>query len=320
MKAESFVRAPWAAEKWLHRASLLALAGPLVTGVFLASIALVVQRRLAGALLEPLGPGSFLATSAALLLLAGWSRACWPTAFHHQSNGHRTPARAALLKRLFALAMLTLALLGILALAVPGTSALALGTATGAWLLTAIGVLARERFGRRMAPGLVREPGPPRESRSGHNLQRSTNRPVHREQKPRSTDELRGAIDDSQIVQHLVRRQTSTSERIDGWLRCEFSPGQRTAALHVAFCPPLPVLPTVEARIDPQYGALATCKVAEHYAHGARFEVRLASPARQATTARVVFSAAVAETESANAVAAEIHDAPDGAIDSALDR
>ena len=307
MKAESFVRGPWSAEGWLRCASLLAGAGPLVTGLLLASVAVLVLRRLAGALLDPLEPGSFLATTAALLLLAGWTATCWLAAFRHQSHGPRTPA--ALLKRSLAFPMLALPLVGILALAVPGTSASALGIATGAWLLTAIGVLARERFGRRVAPGLTRDPD-----------SRSTRRPVPRERTPRSTDDPRGASDDSAVVQHLVRRQTSTSERIDGWLRYEFSPGQRTAALHVAFCPPLPALPKVEARIDPQYGAAATCKVAELYAHGARFEVRLASPAQQTTMARVVFSAVVAQTEYANAGAAETHDAPDGTTHGVLDR
>jgi len=289
VKAESFIRASWSAESWLPRASLLAWAGPLVTGLFLASVALLVHRRLAGALVEPLEPGSFLATTAALLLLAGWSATFWPATFHHKSNVHRTPSRAALLKRSLSFALLALALLGILALAVPGTSALALGAATGAWLLTAIGVLARDRFKRRTAPGLRPEHDP----RSI--LQRSTGLPVPREQTTRLTETLRGASDDTQIVQHLVRRQNSTSggQRIDGWLRCDFSPGQRTAAVHVAFCPPLAAAPKIEARIDPEYGALATCKVAEHYVHGARFEVRLASPAQQATTVRIVFSVVV---------------------------
>lgn len=319
MKAESFVRAPWAAERVLPRASLLAWSGPLVTGVFLASVALLVHRRLAGALVEPLGPGSFLTTTAALLLLAGWSATFWPAAFHHKSNVHRTPARAVLLKRSLTLAMLALPLLGILALAVPGTSALALGTATGAWLLTAIGVLARDRFKRRTAPGPAREPDPRPESDPGHSLRRSTTRPVTREPSAPSADDFHhDASDDSAVVQHLVRRQNSTSggQRIDGWLRCDFSPGQRTAAVHVAFCPPLAAAPKIEARIDPEYGALATCKVAEHYVHGARFEVRLASPAPQSTTTRVIFSAVVAQTESADHAAAAKHHAPDGALDS----
>ena len=287
MKTESFVCAPLAAAGGRERTNSLLLTGPVPGGVLLGSVMLVIERRLAGALLAPLGAGAFLATAAALLLLAGWAATCWPDA---NNSRVKSSPRPALVRRGAASAMLVLALVGILALAVPGTSVLALGAATGAWLLTALALVARERFGR----GWARGPDAARKQGTQRTLRRSTVEPAPRERSVPSIDELPGIGDDLQIVQHLVRRQTETSEQIEGWLRCDFSPGQRTAAAHVAFCPPLGALPTVEARIDSRHGAAATCKVAELYVHGARFDVRLASPAQQATAVRVVFSTVVA--------------------------
>ncbi len=294
------------------RTNSLLLTGPVPGGVLLGSVMLVIERRLAGALLAPLGAGAFLATAAALLLLAGWAATCWPGANDSRVKSSPGPL---LVRRGTASAILVLALVGILALAVPGTSVLALGAATGAWLLTTLAVLARERFGS----GWARGPDAARKQGTQRTMRRSTAEPAPRARPAQPSDELRGDSDDLEIVQHLVRRQTSTSERIDGWLRCDFSPGQRTAALHVAFCPPLAALPTVEARIDPQQSGIATCKVAELYVHGARFDVRLASPAQQAIAVRVVFSTVVAQTESANAGATEIRKAPDRAIDGQVD-
>lgn len=211
--------------------------------------------------------------------------------------------------------MLALALVGILALAVPGTSILAIVAATGAWLLTTVAVLARERFGRGVARGLGRELDGARKLDTQRTVRRSTVEPAPLAKVAQSADKLQGASDDGQTVQHLVRRQTETSEQIDGWLRCNFSPGQRTAALHVAFCPPLAALPTVEARIDPQQSGIATCKVAELYVHGARFDVRLASPAQRANAVRVNFSAVVAQPAVMNVDTESPHEATNVAID-----
>jgi hypothetical protein len=196
---------------------------------------------------------------------------------------------------------------------------LALVVAAVAWLLTAIGVLARERFARRSAPEVVRERAPRRERNLLANESLLKVRPESRQRTSPSKDSLKStANDDPSVIQQLVRRQDSATgeQRIDGWLRCDFSTGQRTAALHVAFCPPLSALPIVEVQLDPKCGAVATCKVAELYAHGARFDVRLASPAKQSTTARVVFSAVMSRSASVNADAANINDAADVAADS----
>ena len=79
-----------------------------------------------------------------------------------------------------------------------------------------------------------------------------------------------------EIVQRLYRvRNEDGSELIYGTLRADFQTGQRTAVLHVGFCPPLPYLPEIEAEALP--GSEARLKIVQALAHGARLNVRLPS-------------------------------------------
>ena len=78
------------------------------------------------------------------------------------------------------------------------------------------------------------------------------------------------------IVQHLYRvRNEDGSELVYGTLRADFQKGQRTAALHVGFCPPLAYLPEIEAEAIP--GSEVRLKVVQALAHGARLNLRLPS-------------------------------------------
>lgn len=87
---------------------------------------------------------------------------------------------------------------------------------------------------------------------------------------PKLTDEPQ----QNHIVQQLYRvRDEDGSEVIYGTLRADFQTGQRTAVLHVGFCPPLPYLPEIEAAALP--GSDIRLKVAQALAHGARLDVRL---------------------------------------------
>jgi hypothetical protein len=79
-----------------------------------------------------------------------------------------------------------------------------------------------------------------------------------------------------EIVQHLYRvRNEDGSELIYGTLRADFQTGQRSAVLHVGFCPPLPYLPEIEAEVLP--GSEARLKIVQSLAHGARLNVKLPS-------------------------------------------
>ena len=80
------------------------------------------------------------------------------------------------------------------------------------------------------------------------------------------------------IVQQLYRLQDEHGlEVIYGTVRANFVTGQRTAVVHIGFCPPLTYLPEIEAEALP--GSLAETKVVQALAHGARLDVRLPAPA-----------------------------------------
>jgi hypothetical protein len=91
------------------------------------------------------------------------------------------------------------------------------------------------------------------------------------------------------ISQQVVRRrQLDGSEAIEGWVRAEFSPGQRHGAAHIAICPPLDRVPQCFA--EQMDGPAAQIKIAEVLPYGARFEIKLDKPAEQATSVIVEFS------------------------------
>ena len=87
-----------------------------------------------------------------------------------------------------------------------------------------------------------------------------------------------------QLLQHLTRSRTADGcETVRGTLLAEFAPGERTAVLHVAFCPPLERLPSVEA--DAVNGPACDVKLAQVLHQGARLEARLS---RASSTAQRV--------------------------------
>ena len=83
------------------------------------------------------------------------------------------------------------------------------------------------------------------------------------------------------MIQQLFRvREEGGQEAVYGTLRAEFQPGQRTAVIHVGFCPPLAYLPEIEAESLP--GLPTRIKVVQALAHGVRLDVRLTAPAEDA--------------------------------------
>ena len=83
-----------------------------------------------------------------------------------------------------------------------------------------------------------------------------------------------------EVVQLLFRVRTDEGhEVVYGTVRADFVAGQRTAVVHIGFCPPLSHLPEIEA--EPLPGSTARVKVAQALAHGTRLEVRLPAPAEE---------------------------------------
>jgi len=87
-----------------------------------------------------------------------------------------------------------------------------------------------------------------------------------------------GADHAEQILQRLFRvRDESGQEVVYGTVRADFEAGQRTAVVHVGFCPPLSHIPEIEAESFP--GTPSRIKIVQALAHGTRMDVRLPTPA-----------------------------------------
>ena len=92
------------------------------------------------------------------------------------------------------------------------------------------------------------------------------------------------------VIQQQVRsRSPDGTELLRGWLRVPLVPGQRSASVHVAFCPPFGRAPRVE--VEQRAGPSARIKSAQLLPHGARFDLKLAQPSESAGFILVEFSA-----------------------------
>ena len=95
---------------------------------------------------------------------------------------------------------------------------------------------------------------------------------------------------DDHLTQQLLRgRAADGSEVLSGWVRVGLARGQRTAAVHVAFCPPFSALPSLEvAQID---GPPSRIKTVQLLPYGARFDIKLSSDAAEPQTVCLRFEA-----------------------------
>ncbi len=229
---------------------------------------MVIARRLAGALVEPL---SFPLLVIVALVVGGLTvavRLTWQR--RDVSIAHRRALDVAL----------SVAVLGLaVAMSVPGTPVVGLvllwailgAEETWAWWLY------RSRKSppaQHVVPG-----GKPSSSAAETSVQRDEDSPgnvlAELELSPRE-----------EIVQQLVRTVLpGGGERLAGWLRVPLEAGQRSANLHLAFCPPFSQAPSVN--IDQREGPAARIKPVQVLPFGARFDVKLAQPC-ETTTAVVL--------------------------------
>jgi len=251
----------------------LALAAAMVTGLLLALAGLVLLRRLAGALDTPL-PAPVLAGAGVIVAaLAAGTRLAW----RRQSPG-RPPVPAGRLIELVPGAALVL--LGI-AWSLPGTSAYGLGVLWGVIFLEEVwsfkGVL-RGRSSRRSPPAEARQPS------------------VAVDQVAPPTKELplhgipSGEHPADDVLQQLTRtRQADGTDRLGGWVRARFGPGQRTESVHLAFCPPFERVPRLE--VSHRGGPPVRVKTGQLLAHGARLDLKLAATAERPEWVLLEFTA-----------------------------
>jgi hypothetical protein len=81
------------------------------------------------------------------------------------------------------------------------------------------------------------------------------------------------AATDTRLQQLTRYRAADGTHSILGTLIAEFEPGDRTATLHIAFCPPFERLPTVA--LEAVDDSFATVKLTQLLHNGVQIEVRL---------------------------------------------
>lgn len=240
---------------------LLRVAGTSVAALLLLAAAFLWIRRATGAISTPLTLGSLLAVGGSVAVAALTARVLFRRA-------SPVPAASIVLSALLTVGTLAFAA----ATTLPGSAPLGLA---GLWLLIAAEELwawRRPRF---------------RFSTRNHAAPAATPRtPVQ----PIPDDEqFEQAIADStlglsvsrdQVTQQVTRLvEPDGTERVVGWMRVSFEPGQRLASVHLAFCPPFGRTP--EAALERLEGPQVRIKRVQVFPFGARFDLKLGSLSEQ---------------------------------------
>ena len=253
----------------------------------LIGVALVIaQRRLAGALENPLDVAALLFTGLLAVTAAGGIRLGWRS----------QPAKGIATRADWIVMLSTSAPLIALATALCTAGTPIAGFAIFWTLLAAEEGWAWHRFVSRRAVSISwiawrrlrwdrpQRPAPhaPRGAPASH----APRRPV-------AADE----IPSEDVTQQLIRsRAADGAEELSGWLRPTFAAGQRTGSIHVAFCPPFAAAP--ELAVEQIDGPEARIKTAQLLPYGVRLDLKLAAAADQPTTILLQFSARTTREES----------------------
>jgi len=97
-------------------------------------------------------------------------------------------------------------------------------------------------------------------------------------------------ISPEDVVQQLMRSHTPDgSEVLSGWLRVEMAAGQRSASLHVAFCPPF--VQTPHLAVEQLSGPATRIKTVQLLPYGTRFDLKLDQPSPSASSVLLQFLA-----------------------------
>ena len=255
----------------------------ILLAALLVCAAMLLARRLAGGLAQPLPPLAYLGALAAAAILAfgahglppiGARRNGLPRAFFKKHKA------AQLVRWLPSAAIVTCAA----TLSVSGTAVVAL---SGGWsLVVAEEVVAWQRR-RHGAAGTKHKPAPVQPQA----------RPAIETTTSAAAVETRSwpvppvvASSSPTVLQQLTREKTADGlDRLWGWLQTSFEPGERTALVHVAFCPPFAETPKISVR--PSAGPASRIKPSQVLAHGVRLELKLNFASRQLERVLLEFTA-----------------------------
>ena len=249
MRSARIANVAWPA----HRRDLLTALLTSGLAAFGVVVLLLLARRMAGALVQPLGGFSLAGVAGVgLLLTVGW-RLGW------QARGRQESSLALVAPALPGAALFML----LCVLSLPGTASwalmltwLAFLTGEAAWWWKAYSSHRQPVAHRSMSPSIVAEPIEENHLKSGE------------ESLPKD------------VFQQLTRYREGEQERVAVLLRIPFAAGQRVAVAHVAFCPPLCGVPELAAEVTE--GHSASVAITNPQSFGARLEVRLEEPAREA--------------------------------------
>jgi hypothetical protein len=261
----------WVPWQYGARPRLVLITGSVIS-ILLAIGLLVVARRLTGSFSAELPPTAMLLMALAAVALLAFTRIAWRRSFPLE-----TPADLSGIDQIIGWASSA------------ALAALAIGCCypanrTADWLIW-LPILTADQFWRQNFFDVGEPWRSTREDPgSDHEAQRVS--PTRAPTNP-------GQHDD--IVQQLYRlRDEQDRELIYGTVRADFAAGQRTAVVHVGFCPPLAYLPEIEAGTLPR--SAANIKIVQALSHGTRLDVRL--PAAAAADCQVWIDLAARPVES----------------------
>jgi hypothetical protein len=229
-------------------------------GLLMSAAAAIWWRRLSGAVEMPLDWRMLLAAAALVAATAGAARASWT----RWTRGQLAPRRLRWFDGLVSLGVLAAG--G--ALSLPGSPpaglvllwALLIVEESWAW------VPVRKWFRGRVVPA----PGTP-ETQPGED-------PAD----PR-------AVPSGDVIQQFTRRRAADgTEMLSGWLRVALCAGQRTASIHLSFCPPLDRAPQLV--VHQREGPPARVKASQVLPYGARLDLKLVEAAEAAGYVLLEFS------------------------------
>jgi hypothetical protein len=239
----------------------------VLLGLLIAAAIMVLWRRLAGALTHALEPGALLATGISTAAVAAAIHVVWS---HRVAKRWTTwPAWATMAITSLAAAAL------VMGLWLPGTSLVSILAVVAILMFEeVVGWVWHVRRNVVLGGADIRVCPPSQE---------------RRESLSRRGEPADGPPPE-EVVQQLTRTRTADeTEELRGWLRVPFAAGQRTASVHLAFCPPLAAVP--ELAVEQIDGPEARLKTAQLLPYGARIDLKLAASSASAGTVLLEFVA-----------------------------
>jgi hypothetical protein len=222
---------------------------------FILVVLLLLARRMAGALVQPLEGFSLVGiVGLGLLLVASW-RLGW------QARGRPIGSWALAAPVLPGIALFLL----LCVLSLPGTTNWAL-------MLTWLAFFSAEAGWWWSAYSSQRTLAAPRSVPPAVAPERTAQPLIANDQ---------GSLPEN-VFQQITRTREADQERVAVMLRIPFAAGQRMEVAHVAFCPPLCGIPELAAEATD--GPSATVTITNPQSFGARLEVRLDEAAEEACT------------------------------------